>query len=397
MKNLLFISTYPFPLNMGSYQHAYFFLKALSRYFNIFCVFFIPPHKIPPADAGKDLLDLKIKDYHLCYFNSPSTQNKYARLIHGIISFPSLYINLATNSNSLQKIKAIINKYSIDIVHFEHFHYVKYAFYTPRNVKKVIVYHDLHHSIYRQRMRFEKKRIRKIVSFLECVKYYVFERLLEKRIDAKIFLNPTEMLSLPKNAIHIPHIVNPGIIFKGVRDTHFYNILFLGAYNHPPNRVSVQYIIERILPKLAKTTNRFKIHIIGPDTEKFEEQLSRSKYKNYVTIRGFVEDINDAFDDMDIALFPILYGGGIKTKVLDAMAAGVPIVSTPEGLTGLRNLSRNCIGIGTSVDEVVGEVINLMRNFHLRLERSKRGREYIGKEHSFDAFSEKVSETYLNI
>jgi glycosyltransferase involved in cell wall biosynthesis len=129
------------------------------------------------------------------------------------------------------------------------------------------------------------------------------------------------MQSLPKNAIHIPHIVNPEIRYKDARYTQSYNILFLGAYNHPPNRISLQFIIEQILPKLVQTTKKFKIHIVGAGTKNFNELLNNSKYKGIVTIRGFVEDINQVFADMDIALFPILYGGGIKTKVIDAMAA----------------------------------------------------------------------------
>lgn len=397
MKNLLFISTYPFPLNMGSSQHAYFFLKALSCHFNIYCVFFIPPYKIPPADAGKDLSNLNIKDYQLCYFNSPSTQNKYARLIRRISSFPGHYMNLATNSEGIQRVKAFINKYSINIVHFEHFHYVKYAFHTPRNVKKVIVYHDLHHSIYRQMMHLEKKHIRKLLLFLEFVKYYVFEKLLDRQIHAKIFLNPLEMLALPKNSIHIPHIANPEITFKGVRETNTYNILFLGAYNHPPNRVSVKFISEHLLPEIVKTKNRFKIHIVGPDTEKFEEQLSHTIYNDSIIIRGFVKDINKAFEDMDIALFPILYGGGIKTKVIDAMASGLPVVTTPHGIIGLKNLPQNAIGVGTTVDEILGELSALMKSHSLRLMRSKIGKGFVDKQHSFKAFSEKIEDAYPDI
>ena len=157
MKNLLFISSYPFPLDMGSNQHAYFFIKALSHHFNIYCVFFIAPNKLPFLDTDQKLSDLNIKDYRLCYFRTPSRHKKIAYLFKRIISFPNYYMHLAKNPQGLKTINECVRRYSIDIIHFEHFHYTRYAFNMKSNIKKVIVYHDLHHSIYKQQMRFEKK------------------------------------------------------------------------------------------------------------------------------------------------------------------------------------------------------------------------------------------------
>lgn len=382
---------------MGSNQHAYYFLKALSRYFNTYCVFFIAPNKSPVSDTDEKLLDLDIKDYRLCYFKTPFRKNKFSHLVKRIIAFPNYYMHLARNSQSLRTINECIQQHSIDIIHFEHFHYTRYAFNIKSSIKKVIVYHDLHHSIYRQKMRFEEKYIRKFLLFVEFTKFYIFERLLDTRIDTKIFLNPIEMLSLPKNSIHIPHIVNPCIVFRKARDKKSFNILFLGAYNHPPNRISAKFIFKYILPELAKTTNKFKIHLVGAGTKNFEDQLSHSKYRDLIIIRGFVEDINQAFDDMDIALFPILYGGGIKTKVIDAMAAGVPVVTTPQGIVGLTDLPENAIGVATGVDQILQEMNALMNSHALRLRRGKKGREYIEKHHSFTTFAEKVKVAYCDI
>jgi glycosyltransferase involved in cell wall biosynthesis len=382
---------------MGSNQHAYFFLKALSRHFNIYCIFFIAPNKFPLSIDEQKLFDLNIKNYRLCYFRTPLSHNKFTYLFKRFISFPNYYMHLAKNPQNLETINECIKQYSIDIIHFEHFHYTRYVFNIRSNIKKVIVYHDLHHSIYKQQIRFEKKYHNKFLFLFDFIKFYVFERLLEKCIDAKIFLNPIEMLSFPKNAIYIPHIVNPKIKFAGIRNTQNFNILFLGAYNHPPNRVSLKFLIEKILPKLVQTTNKFKINIVGAGTHNFKEVLSHSKYYDFVNIRGFIEDINQVFYDMDIALFPILYGGGIKTKVIDAMAAGVPVVTTPQGVIGLSNLPKNTVGVGARVEIILKELNALMNSYSLRLKRAKSGREYIEKQHSFHIFSEKIKDAYLNI
>jgi glycosyltransferase involved in cell wall biosynthesis len=397
MKNLLFISIYPFPLDMGSRQHAYFFIKALSEHFNVYCLFFIPSGTHPPAQDELDAIDLNIKGIELCYFNTPSINHRYLEYFKRIYDFPNSFTKLATHRSGRHAIKSYIEKYSINIVHFEHFWFTKYIFKLNKHLKKIVVYHDLHHDIYRQQIKFERKTSIKIQLFFEMIKCFLFEMLLDRHVSLKVFLNPAEMESLPKKSVYIPHVVNSDIQYQGVRDTCFINILFLGSYNHAPNRLSVELIIDRILPKLHKIQKNFKIHIIGPGTENFLEMVSKSPYKEFVLLHGFVKDINDAFRNMDLALFPIIYGGGVKTKIIDAMAAGVPVVTTPEGLTGMLNLPDNCIGVGTTPDEIVNEMLALMDGCALRRERSLMGRKYIAQEHSFDVFSQKVAETYQNI
>jgi len=123
--------------------------------------------------------------------------------------------------------------------------------------------------------------------------------------------------------------------------------------------------------------------------------INLNKWRN--KHESFKEDINKAFDGMDLAFFPVLYGGGIKTKIIDSLTAGVPVVTTPEGVIGLNNLPENCIGIGKTPNKLIDEMIILMNNFPLRLSRSQKGRDYIEREHSFNVFSKKITETYLNI
>ncbi len=89
MKNLLFISVYPFPLDMGSKQHAYFFLKALVAQFNVYCIFFIAPTRQVPSNAKTDILGLGVKDHAFCNFEVSPTRNKYKKMVNDLVTFPN--------------------------------------------------------------------------------------------------------------------------------------------------------------------------------------------------------------------------------------------------------------------------------------------------------------------
>ena len=397
MKNLLFISSYPLPLNKGSNQHAYFFIKTLACKLNVYCIFFVQSENIDDFEDNIDTQTLGIKNYEICYFKKNSRKNKYYNRIRKIIEFPSSYMNLATHTQGKKIISTHINKYSIDIIHFEHFHYAKYAFILPAYIKKVVVYHDLYHLIYWMQIRFEKSYLRKLELFIGSVKKYIFEKMLESRVDLKIFLNPIEMASLPNRSAFIPHIVNPEIKYKQPDDNKFLNILFLGGYNHPPNRISFKYIVDSILPLLVEKLTNFKIWVFGSGAEKYNEYLAQSQNSNFVDIKGFVHDINKVFEEIDIALFPILYGGGIKTKVIEAMAAGIPIITTPQGIFGLNNLPEECVEVCKTPDEFVKSLVSLMKNHSFRLKRSIKGKKYVEKEHSVEKLAAKVMKVYQSI
>lgn len=300
----------------------------------------------------------------------------------------------ATNSAGLKKIKEFIHEFSIDIVHIEHFWYAKYIFKIPNCIKKIVVYHDLHHSVFKQKVAFEDKTISKISLILDWFKFYMFEKYLDNHLDVKVFLNASEMDSLPQNSVHIPHVVRSDIIFQKRKKTEILNILFLGTYSHPPNRTALEFTLDRLLPSLVQRTTNFVFHVTGPGTERFRDIVDGFSHRHLVKIEGFKADINEVFAGMDIALFPILYGGGIKTKVIDSMAAGVPVVTTPQGISGLTGLPLDCVGVGSTVDEILDELMLLIDSYDLRLKRALRAQIYIKENYSFQSFSDKVRRVY---
>ena len=397
MKKILFISSYPFPLDKGSNQHAFFFIKALSANFNVYCLFFAQPGHALPEDIDEPLDELGIKAHTLCHFSTSPQRGRLLAALHRLIAFPNAYMCLATHPAGMAAIDDTIRRHGIDIVHIEHFHYVKYAFCISSKLKKIVVYHDLYHTLYSQKATFENKLIKKLFLWIDCFKFFSFERSLDWVVDSKLFLNADEMRRLPRKAVHIPHVANPAIQFKLPRQTDRPNILFIGAYKHPPNVMSVELIINRILPLLAIKTDRFAIHIVGSGTEQFKALVDRSPLKRFVVIRGFVADINDAFDDMDIALFPICYGGGVKTKILDAMSAGVPIVTTPEGLIGLTNITVDSIAHGKTPADVVAQLIRLMNDEQLRRSMAQSAKTYVDQHNSFRVFADRVNAAYACI
>lgn len=112
-------------------------------------------------------------------------------------------------------------------------------------------------------------------------------------------------------------------------------LLFNGTLGYKPNLDALDIILNRINPKLlAEKSFKYKIIICGSKLPAHYQQLEKYKDSNII-YTGFVEDINQYFKAADIFINPVVDGGGIKTKVVEALGFNLSVVSTQSGAIGI--------------------------------------------------------------
>ncbi len=110
--------------------------------------------------------------------------------------------------------------------------------------------------------------------------------------------------------------------------------MFAASYNYPPNLQALKIILEEINPILCNLQKQYKIIICGGGLPK--EMLNLYEYQSkHVIYAGFVDDIDVYFKGCHIFLNPVLEGGGIKTKLVEALACGQSAVSSKIGAMGV--------------------------------------------------------------
>ena len=102
-------------------------------------------------------------------------------------------------------------------------------------------------------------------------------------------------------------------------------LAFLGGFRHLPNREAVKYFVSSVMPLLRIAQPGIRFHIYGSH---ITEDI-RSLASDDVIVEGFVEKLSDVFDQCRVFVAPLLSGAGIKGKVLESIAHGVPTVLTP--------------------------------------------------------------------
>lgn len=112
-------------------------------------------------------------------------------------------------------------------------------------------------------------------------------------------------------------------------------LLFNGLLDYKPNLDALIAILEEINPILAGKNFSYKIIICGKRLPADLNELKDYKEKNII-YAGFVDDIDMYFKAADVFLNPVQSGGGIKTKMVEAIGLGTTVVATQSGAAGIH-------------------------------------------------------------
>ncbi len=109
-------------------------------------------------------------------------------------------------------------------------------------------------------------------------------------------------------------------------------VMFLGAMSWEPNVAAAELLAERVLPALADRIPDVRLRIVGRDPSPRVQRLAAS---DRVEVTGAVPDVHPHLAEAHVLAVPLQAGGGTRLKILEAFAAGLPVVSTAVGVEGI--------------------------------------------------------------
>lgn len=159
------------------------------------------------------------------------------------------------------------------------------------------------------------------------------------------------------------------------------SMVFAGAFDRHENVDAAAFAVREILPRVAAEVPQYEFHLAGAACEQLPSRIVRHPR---VRVGGFVPDLQAFLSRMQIALLPLRLGAGIKVKVLEAMAAGLPVVTTPVGAEGIEAQNGVHILVGSAAQELARQAIVLLQNPNLRAQVGERAREFIQNHYDFE-------------
>lgn len=133
-------------------------------------------------------------------------------------------------------------------------------------------------------------------------------------------------------------------------------LLFVACFGHPPNEDAAEWLVHSILPKIRLHRPEMVLHLVGS----LPTARVRALAGPQVSVTGAVshEELEAFYRSATVAITPMRFGGGVKLKVVEAMAKGVPLVTTSVGAQGLPGLSR-CVSVHDDPEALAAAVVML--------------------------------------
>ncbi|MCJ2089594.1 glycosyltransferase [Methylobacterium sp. E-005] len=224
---------------------------------------------------------------------------------------------------------------------------------TQRGARLVYSVADLHHL--RTARQAEVEGRVDLAAYAEHLRF--LELTAARSADAVITHSTVEAALLRR---HIPaervHVVpwavapNPTTAPFGQRR----GLAFIGGYRHKPNVDAARYLIEAVMPAVATSGPAILCLLVGSDIPENLRALALTQPG--VEVIGQVPDLASVFDGVRLTVAPLAYGAGVKGKVLDSLAAGVPCVCTPAAAEGIdlpeplaRLVADTSVGLARSI------------------------------------------------
>ena len=174
-------------------------------------------------------------------------------------------------------------------------------------------------------------------------------------------------------------------------DLHSQRLLFVGNYEYHPNVDAVEWALDSILPELWALNPHVRFAICGfglPDHWRQRWTDPRIEWQ------GFVPDLRDLQRQAAVFFAPLRQGGGSKLKVLEAMAAGLPVVTTAQGRSGL-NVSNGEHYLGSEHPLELAQLLNTALSDPALLQRiGETGRAYVKAEHDWSVAAAQLEQVY---
>ena len=277
--------------------------------------------------------------------------------------------------------------------------YVHHNPYLPA-VRRIISCHQCATSSSRNARQLMGFGVRAFKEWLKALKLQRYEFDMYRSADRVLALTPRDGYALqyggPDLSIEvIPSAVDTSVFYPAPWSDERDGILFTGYFDSIVNRDAVLWFARWVWPHVLERHPDLKFYVVGPNPTR-EMKLLEKKYRG-VVVTGRVDDVRTYLDRSLIFVCPERLVVGLRTKILEAMAAGVPVVSTTQGAEGIPvQVGYNCF-LGDR-PEIMAMYINvLLQDDDLHARVAEKARNLVEYRFSWDRSIECLEDVLENV
>lgn len=304
-----------------------------------------------------------------------------------------------------------------DVIHVEHLRGARYGLWAKSRIRSLglhtpVVWDsvDCISYLFEQAARKSGSLLSRSITRLELGRTRRYEGWLVEQFDRVLVTSPLDQKAMenlspraktngqarcdcPKaigvlpNGVDLDYFTPPA----GARESG--TLVLSGKMSYHANVAAGLYLVNDIMPLIWKDKPDVQVWIAGKDPTPEIRRLAE-RHPHHVFVTGTVSDIRPHLRRATVAVCPIKYGAGIQNKVLEAMATGTPVVTTPQAVSALQVRSGDDLLVGDSPERFSESVLALLGSEELRERMSRAGRRYAEEHHDWNMIVKRLESVY---
>lgn len=389
-----------YPPKGGPLQRNYNLLREAAKHHEVHALLFDQPASRPADVSPQDCVDALLK---FCatvdWVPLPKDTfgfGRYWRALGGLLTGEPYEFRWLRSSDMARRLRELVSRFSFDVVHADTLGLAPYVALVP-NVGTVLNHHDIESALVQRRALSERGLMWRAFWRQEAAHLLAAERRWCPSFDVNIVVSNDE-----------GHLLEPScgrskicVVPNGVDVTYFTprvdpggnRLLFCGRLDQLANRGAITFFFNAIWPELSGRVQQLEIDVVGKNPPSWLVELSQRDPR--VHVPGFVDDVRSYFHKATVFVCPITDGGGTRLKILDALAMGMPVVSTTFAASGLSLSHGKHLLLADTSEDFMNAIVQLLTTEAMRRTLSIAGREIVTSTYSWEVIGASLSEAYV--
>ena len=369
-KLIILLSRFPYPLEKGDKLRAYNQIKVLSNYYSITLITLTD--RSIPRESIEQLRSL----CKTIYIFRLSPISIFFNVFFQFLTNKPFQIGYFYSNRNFHRIKSILKEVKPDHIYCQLIRVSEYV-KDYHDCKKTIDFMDAF-SVGIERRIEKSSKFTKWLFRSESKRLTLYERQI-----FEYFENHTIISEQDQQLIMHPKKNNIKIIANGVDNSFFetinkeveYDLVFVGNMSYIPNIEAVNFISNEILPLLNTSEKKYSLFISGANPH--PSIIKLAKHNPAIKISGWVNDIRSSYLKGKIFIAPMMIGTGMQNKLLEAMALGIPCITTPLANNAIKGINYESILVANTKYEFANAVQLLLNDENLYNKISENGKKLV--------------------
>ena len=250
--------------------------------------------------------------------------------------------------------------------------------------KMIVDVDDLESVKTQRRLALQKRGVWRLLASYDNRRLRVLERSAPRRYKALALASESDRAFFSRadqeRLMVLPNGVPDSLLGLPPSHESTADIVFVGTMEYFPNEDAARWLALEIFPRILAQVPDARLRLVGHDPRRL---LDRFQDGHRIIATGWVEEVTPYVRNAAVSVVPLRIGAGTRIKILEALALGIPVVSTSIGAEGLDLLPGRHVRIADTADHFAREVVALLRDPAARARMAAEGRALVAERYTW--------------